>query len=63
MKKNTEIAVSGKLVQGRQLVMFPHFDYSHGLISSCVVISSVILFLFYQLFLVLSYFKFLLCVR
>ena len=54
MNKNTEIAVPGQLVQGRQLVMFPHFDYIHG---------PSILILFYELFLVLSYLKFLLCVR
>lgn len=54
MKKKPEIAVPGQLVQGRQLVMFPHFDYIHG---------PSILFLFHELFLVLSYFKFLLCVR
>ena len=54
MNKHTEITVSSKLVKGRQLVMFPHFDYIHG---------ASILFLFYQLFLVLSYFKFLLYIR
>ena len=43
MNTNTEIAVPGQLIQGRQLVMFPHFDYIHG---------PSILFLFHELFLV-----------